>query len=140
MKKTFPECVWGTDDEVMGVNWINLMPYVIKSIQERKESDTNPHTHYKMDDIDHTLLKNNGKRTHQELDESIDNIQTNISKLESISNDKIKMVNEQIETITNKFDTNNKQFVDEINLLNDHLLSNKQLNISTNEQLNQQII
>ena len=34
IRKSFPHCVNGSDDSVLSVNWTNMVPFLIKSIQD----------------------------------------------------------------------------------------------------------
>jgi len=105
IKDIVPECVWGSDDEVFGVNWIGIMPILIKSIQERKISDSDPITHFKMADINHTLIQNVGRYTHEHIDSSLDKFNTEFSNLDQ------QLLDIQ-STIANFKSSSDKQFTD----------------------------
>src|SRR3989344_2450969 len=96
MREKIPSCVWGDESEIYGVDWLSVMPYIVKSIQERKISDTNPHTHFKMNDIDHKFIKNAGNKSHQEIDDEMDRMNNEITKM---PHEMIKMMTEYSENI-----------------------------------------
>jgi len=122
MREKIPSCVWGDESEIYGVDWLSVMPYIVKSIQERKISDTNPHTHFKMNDIDHKFIKNAGNKSHQEIDDEMDRMNNEITKMPHEMN---KMMTEYRENINLLLGNNIKQ-TDKI--LEDFSNNKKQMN------------